>query len=280
MGQRHRQRVQHQNDALPIAESHHGTTEDTEKTGKQAKRSDESECGNLPNASRLRNLCSSALVASSLHFRVFRLTIMSSPLYIGPLVVDPPLLQAPMAGFTNYAYRQVVRRFGGVGLPATEMLSARIVRTYRRVTGRRMAAERKRDSPIVTGARIGTVPARRRLSRAALGRGRRAAAAGGADLGQRSRDAGRGRPAAGRGVSRQRGGHQFRLPGPRRFGKGRKAARICCAIPSGSARSSAAVAAACRPVPVTAKIRLGCHPRHDQRHRRGPGDRSRPAGRR
>ncbi len=44
---------------------------------------------------------------------------------IGPLVVDPPLLQAPMAGFTNYAYRQIVRRLGGVGLPATEMLSAR-----------------------------------------------------------------------------------------------------------------------------------------------------------
>ncbi|HYW81399.1 MAG TPA: tRNA-dihydrouridine synthase [Thermoguttaceae bacterium] len=30
-----------------------------------------------------------------------------------------------MAGFTNYAYRQIVRRQGGVGLPATEMVSAR-----------------------------------------------------------------------------------------------------------------------------------------------------------
>src|SRR5262249_33671428 len=47
------------------------------------------------------------------------------PLGIGPLVVDPPLLQAPMAGFTNYAYRQVVREFGGAGLQATEMVSAR-----------------------------------------------------------------------------------------------------------------------------------------------------------
>ena len=44
---------------------------------------------------------------------------------IGPLVVDPPVLQAPMAGFTNFAYRQMIRRFGGVGLPVTEMLSAR-----------------------------------------------------------------------------------------------------------------------------------------------------------
>ena len=46
------------------------------------------------------------------------------PLEIGPLVIDPPLLQAPMAGFTNYAFRQMVRRHGGVGLPATEMFSA------------------------------------------------------------------------------------------------------------------------------------------------------------
>ena len=47
------------------------------------------------------------------------------PLCIGTLVIDPPVLQAPMAGFTNYAYRQMVRRWGGVGLPATEMVSAR-----------------------------------------------------------------------------------------------------------------------------------------------------------
>jgi tRNA-dihydrouridine synthase B len=49
----------------------------------------------------------------------------AAPLHIGPLVIDPPVLQAPMAGFTNYAYRQMIRRFGGVGLPATEMVSAR-----------------------------------------------------------------------------------------------------------------------------------------------------------
>jgi len=47
------------------------------------------------------------------------------PLFIGPLCIDPPILQAPMAGYTNYAYRQVVRGFGGVGLQATEMVNAR-----------------------------------------------------------------------------------------------------------------------------------------------------------
>ena len=47
------------------------------------------------------------------------------PLSIGPVVVDPPILQAPMAGYTNFAYRQVVREFGGAGLLATEMIAAR-----------------------------------------------------------------------------------------------------------------------------------------------------------
>jgi tRNA-dihydrouridine synthase B len=44
---------------------------------------------------------------------------------IGPLLVDPPILQAPMAGYTNYAFRQIVREFGGAGLLATEMVSAK-----------------------------------------------------------------------------------------------------------------------------------------------------------
>ena len=47
------------------------------------------------------------------------------PLRIGPLVIDPPILQAPMAGFTNFAFRQIVRDYGGAGLQATEMVNAR-----------------------------------------------------------------------------------------------------------------------------------------------------------
>lgn len=46
------------------------------------------------------------------------------PLKIGPLVIDPPILQAPMAGYTNYAFRQIVREYGGAGLQATEMVNA------------------------------------------------------------------------------------------------------------------------------------------------------------
>lgn len=47
------------------------------------------------------------------------------PLKIGSVVVDPPILQAPMAGFTNFAFRQIVREYGGVGLQATEMVNAK-----------------------------------------------------------------------------------------------------------------------------------------------------------
>ena len=47
------------------------------------------------------------------------------PLQIGSLTIDTPILQAPMAGFTNFAFRQVVREYGGVGLQATEMVNAR-----------------------------------------------------------------------------------------------------------------------------------------------------------
>jgi tRNA-dihydrouridine synthase B len=51
--------------------------------------------------------------------------VHAQPLHIGPLVIDPPVLQAPMAGFTNYAYRQIVRQLGGAGLQATEMVHAK-----------------------------------------------------------------------------------------------------------------------------------------------------------
>lgn len=50
---------------------------------------------------------------------------LAPPIYIGSLKIDPPILQAPMAGFTNYAFRQIVREFGGPGLLATEMVNAR-----------------------------------------------------------------------------------------------------------------------------------------------------------
>ncbi len=46
-------------------------------------------------------------------------------LSIRNLTLSPPLLLAPMAGLTHSALRSVIAGFGGVGLLATEMLSAR-----------------------------------------------------------------------------------------------------------------------------------------------------------
>ena len=54
------------------------------------------------------------------------------PLRLGSLVIDPPLFLAPMAGFTNIAFRRIARRLG-CGLTATEMVMAEgIVRGHER----------------------------------------------------------------------------------------------------------------------------------------------------
>jgi nifR3 family TIM-barrel protein len=58
------------------------------------------------------------------------------PIRIRNLVIDPPLLLAPMAGLTHSALRQIMQGFGGVGLLSTEMLSAK-----------RLPAENPRVSP-------------------------------------------------------------------------------------------------------------------------------------
>jgi tRNA-dihydrouridine synthase B len=51
--------------------------------------------------------------------------VNTKTLHIGSVLVDPPVLQAPMAGFTDYAFREIVREFGGAGLLCTEMVSAK-----------------------------------------------------------------------------------------------------------------------------------------------------------
>ena len=47
-----------------------------------------------------------------------------APLAIGPLVVSPPVVLAPMAGVTNHPFRAICRRFGA-GLYVSEMITAR-----------------------------------------------------------------------------------------------------------------------------------------------------------
>ncbi len=46
------------------------------------------------------------------------------PLSIGAVRIETPLMLAPMAGQTNYAMRQMCRRYGDCGLVCTELLSS------------------------------------------------------------------------------------------------------------------------------------------------------------
>ena len=51
-------------------------------------------------------------------------TTKRAPLKLGPLELKTPVLQAPIAGFTDLVFRRLVRELGGCGLMYTEMVSA------------------------------------------------------------------------------------------------------------------------------------------------------------
>lgn len=46
------------------------------------------------------------------------------PLTVGDIPIDTPLTLAPMAGYTDYAFRHLIRDLGGCGLMYTELISA------------------------------------------------------------------------------------------------------------------------------------------------------------
>lgn len=54
--------------------------------------------------------------------------LIPPPLDIRGLIIDPPLILAPMAGLTHTCFRRLVVEFGGFGALFTEMLSARSLR--------------------------------------------------------------------------------------------------------------------------------------------------------
>src|SRR5438874_12235705 len=52
-------------------------------------------------------------------------TIAPRPLQIGPLRLASRYLLAPLAGYTNLAFRLAVRELGGLGLATTDLVNAR-----------------------------------------------------------------------------------------------------------------------------------------------------------
>ncbi|MFV1957965.1 MAG: tRNA dihydrouridine synthase DusB [Planctomycetota bacterium] len=74
---------------------------------------------------------------------------LGRPLVLGKdLVVDPPLFLAPMAGFTNLAFRRIVKRLG-CGFTTTEMLmAAGVVRDHAKTLALARLAEEERPAGV------------------------------------------------------------------------------------------------------------------------------------
>src|SRR5512137_771497 len=52
---------------------------------------------------------------------------------IGNILIDPPLVLAPMSGVTDSAFRRTIKELGGCGLVVTEFISSEaLTRGYRK----------------------------------------------------------------------------------------------------------------------------------------------------
>ena len=152
------------------------------------------------------------------------------PFYIGPVRVEPPLLMAPMAGFTNYPFRRLLRQLGGVGLLCTEMISAQGLlhrRLYKKGLPEQLWRVEEEDRPLAV-----------QLWENDSGRLAEAAAWLVEEFQVSVIDLNFGCP--GRQVAQKAQSGAYLLQFPERIGA-----------------LVERVAAACRPTPVTAKIRLG-----------------------
>lgn len=149
---------------------------------------------------------------------------------LGALVIDPPLFSAPMAGYTNYAFRSLLRRLGGVGLIATEMVSAQAfvaMTTRGRDEPLRLAGVRDEPRPLAVQIWDNTPEHLAELAHKLAHEDRVSVI----DL-------------------------NFGCPAPQIAGKSQSGAYLL-RDPEKIGRIVAACVAACGDVPVTAKIRLG-----------------------
>lgn len=159
--------------------------------------------------------------------------VVAAPFYIGPVLVDPPILQAPMAGFTNFAYRQMVRDWGGAGLLATEMVHA---------TGMAWKHQQQAEHP----DRLWGVPGEPRPLAVQIWDNQPEVMA---EVGRRLVNE--------YGVSVV--DINFGCP-VKRVTANAKSGSYLLSVPDQMGRIIEKLVAACAPTPVTAKIRLGCSP--------------------
>jgi len=64
-----------------------------------------------------------------------------SPFAIGSILVDPPLVMAPLHEITDQPFRKMLREVGGVGLTVSEMISSEALVRHARKAERMMASE-------------------------------------------------------------------------------------------------------------------------------------------
>lgn len=62
-------------------------------------------------------------------------------IHIGPHLIDPPLVMAPLHEITDQPWRRLIREVGGVGLTVSEMISSEALIRHARKAERMMASE-------------------------------------------------------------------------------------------------------------------------------------------
>ena len=72
------------------------------------------------------------------------MTFPHSTFQIGSIVIDPPLIMAPLHEITDQPFRQMIREIGGVGLMVSEMISSEALVRHARKAERMMTSEGER----------------------------------------------------------------------------------------------------------------------------------------